>query len=195
MGKFAQRRSFILLLLGLSTALSSSTEAAPTASVHPQLLPLGKAMQLYFDPRVWFYHAPKFLEDSKVGVFEGQKLSSLHAFLRTDNYVTSKPDLTKFCDSLARQPLDMNLKTSTGKVEPLKISGADACRVTKSDAEQDAVQYIFVSQKTFKSRRQPASFLKPRYYTHYLYFYYPKKVKAEAAPLIDALVKGVGYRK
>jgi hypothetical protein len=43
--------------------------------------------------------------------------------------------------------------------------------------------------------RQPSSTVTTRYYVHYLYFYYPKKVSANAEPLITDLVKGLGYRK
>jgi len=186
---------FALLWLALGLVASGMPAEASSGGVGPsQVLRVGKTMQISFDPKQWFYHQPTFMADAKIGVFEGQKLNDVHAFLHTDPFVTAKPELAELCKVLENQPLDPNSK-SPSKLEALNISGAEACKVTKSDSGRNAVQYVFISKKDLKSLRQPSSIVTTRYYVHYLYFYYPKKVSADAEPLIAGLVKGIGYKK
>jgi hypothetical protein len=194
MDSFAKKKSNIRTLAMKSIFMGLYLSFFISSAVQAEVLSLGKVMQISYDPKQWFYYQPKAMETSHVSVFENQTLNTLHAFLHTDNYVTHAPVLKDLCKQLTDLPIDFNAK-NIGKAERIKISGVEACKVTKSDSDREAVQYVFVSKKELKFGRLPSAVQQTRFYTHYLYFYFPKTSAQAAEPLVSNLIQGIESKR
>jgi hypothetical protein len=184
--------SFCFLYSPHSNAESTQRAKQNTPSAN-QVMKLGKAMQISFDPKEWFYYQPKFMQTARMGAFQSQTLENVNGFLHTEKSTKTAPDLNDLCKQLVELPLDPTLKNN-GKSTFVKIADVNACRITKSDADQNAIQYVFIS-KTPITGRKPSAADPIRFYTHYLYFYYPKKSTAQAEPLIAHFIQGIGNKK